>query len=57
MRIQKLLSQRGVASRRRAEELVLAGQVLVNGTVCPLGADVDPERDEILVCGKPLPGQ
>ena len=55
MRIQKLLSQRGVASRRKAEELVLAGKVLVNGAVCALGADVDPERDNILVDGKPLP--
>lgn len=55
MRIQKLLSQRGVASRRKAEELVLAGKVLVNGAVCALGADVDPERDSILVDGKPLP--
>ena len=55
MRIQKLLSQRGVASRRKAEELVLAGKVLVNGAVCALGADVDPERDEVLVNGNPLP--
>lgn len=56
MRIQKLLSQRGVASRRKAEELVLAGQVTVNGAACAPGADVDPERDAVLVCGKPLPG-
>ncbi len=57
MRIQKLLSQRGVASRRRAEELVKAGLVTVNGAVCAPGADVDPERDDILVEGKPLPAR
>jgi len=57
LRIQKLLSQRGVASRRKAEELVLAGMVTVNGVVCALGADVDPERDIVLVDGNPLPDQ
>ena len=57
MRIQKLLSQRGVASRRKAEELVLAGHVLVNGAVCALGANVDPDKDTVTVCGKPLPGE
>lgn len=55
MRIQKLLSQRGVASRRKAEELIARGQVTVNGAVCLIGADVDPEGDVILICGKPLP--
>lgn len=55
MRIQKLLSQRGVASRRKAEELILQGMVTVNGAVCAIGADVDPEHDAVLVCGKPLP--
>ena len=55
MRIQKLLSERGVASRRKAEELISQGLVTVNGTVCAIGADVDPDRDVITVAGKPLP--
>ena len=55
MRIQKLLSQRGVASRRKAEEMILQGRVTVNGAVCALGCDVDPEKDAVLVDGKPLP--
>lgn len=57
MRIQKLLSQRGVASRRKAEALILQGQVTVNGAVCAIGAEVDPERDHILICGSPLPAE
>ena len=55
MRIQKLLSQRGVASRRTAEEMILAGRITVNGVCCAPGALVDPARDEILVDGNPLP--
>jgi len=55
LRIQKLLSQRGVASRRKAEEMILQGRVTVNDAVCALGCDVDPEKDAVLVDGKPLP--
>ena len=55
MRIQKILSQRGVASRRKAEELLLAGRVTVNGAVCTLGYQADPDTDDIRVDGKPLP--
>lgn len=55
MRIQKLISQRGVASRRKAEEMILAGRITVNGAVCALGASADPERDDIRIDGKPLP--
>lgn len=54
-RLQKILSARGVASRRKAEELILAGLVTVNGAVAALGDTADPEQDEILVEGKPLP--
>ena len=54
-RIQKILSDRGVASRRQAEELIRAGAVTCNGTVCQLGDRANPETDRILVNGKPLP--
>ena len=54
-RLQKLLSARGVCSRRKAEELILAGRVRCNGHVVALGATADPDIDEITVDGKPLP--
>jgi len=56
-RLQKILSARGVASRRKAEEMIRERLVTVNGTVASLGDSADPERDEILVEGKPLPSQ
>lgn len=56
-RLQKILSARGVASRRRAEELIVQGQVLVNGRTAQLGDCADPERDTIFVQGQPLPQQ
>lgn len=56
-RLQKILSARGICSRRKAEELISAGRVLVNGAVARLGCTTDPETDEILVDGKPLPSQ
>jgi len=56
-RLQKILSARGVASRRGAEEMILNGRVTVNGQICQLGHRADPEIDEILVDGKPLPVQ
>ena len=54
-RIQKILSARGVASRRKAEEMILAGRVSCNGKICVLGDAADPEVDEIIIDGKPLP--
>lgn len=54
-RLQKILSSRGVCSRRKAEELITAGKVSVNGITAQLGDAADPEIDEILVEGKPLP--
>lgn len=56
-RLQKILSARGVASRRKAEEMILAGRVKVNGLVASLGDSADPDRDEILVDGSMLPSQ
>ena len=54
-RLQKILSARGVASRRQAEILLQEGRVTCNGQVCKLGQTADPEIDEILVDGNPLP--
>lgn len=56
-RLQKILSARGVASRRGAEAMILAGRVTCNGAVSQLGDQADPEIDTILVDGKPLPSQ
>ena len=56
-RLQKILSARGVASRRKAEEMIQNGLVTVNGRTALLGETADAERDEILVAGKPLPKQ
>ena len=56
-RLQKILSARGVASRRKAEDMIKAGRVTVNGAVVSLGCSADPEKDEILVDGKALPSQ
>lgn len=54
-RLQKILSARGVASRRKAEEMLLAGKICVNGRVATLGERADPDVDCILVDGKELP--
>ena len=54
-RLQKILSARGVASRRAAEKMIEEGHVRVNGLVAKLGDSADAEVDEILVDGKPLP--
>lgn len=55
MRLQKLLAASGVASRRAAEEMILAGRVAVNGSIVTrLGATVDPETDRVSVGGKPI---
>ena len=53
-RLQKILSARGMASRRKAEELIRAGQVSVNGVTATLGDCADPETDDIRVAGQPL---
>ena len=51
-RLQKILSARGICSRRKAEEYILAGLVKVNGKVATLGQKADPEKDKIEVEGK-----
>jgi 23S rRNA pseudouridine2605 synthase len=52
-RLQKILSQAGVASRRASEQLMLDGRVTVNGTtVRELGTKTDPARDDIRVDGR-----
>ncbi len=52
-RLQKLIAQAGVASRRAAEGLIAAGEVTVNGEiVTELGTKADPEKDHIKVRGK-----
>jgi 23S rRNA pseudouridine2605 synthase len=56
VRLQKLLAQSGVASRRKCEELMLAGLVVVDGEVVTrLGTKVDPTAAVIRVDGKRLP--
>lgn len=52
-RLQKLIAQAGIASRRRAEELIKAGEVSVNGeVVTALGTKANPETDHIKVGGR-----
>jgi pseudouridine synthase len=52
-RLQKIISRAGIASRRHAEDLILSGQVLVNGVVITeLGAKADPERDRVEAAGR-----
>ena len=53
IRLQKILSRTGVASRRAAEKLIVDGRVSVNGrTVLELGTKADPEHDDIRVDGR-----
>lgn len=54
-RLQKILARAGIASRRRSEQLMLAGEITVNGQiVTELGTKADPDRDHIKVAGKLL---
>lgn len=56
-RIQKIIANVGIASRRAAEEMMLRGEVTVNGKpVTELGRKADPERDHIKVRGKLITG-
>ncbi len=52
VRLQKYLSECGVASRRKSEELILAGSVKINGVKAILGDKVDPFKDKVTVKGK-----
>src|SRR5216683_3115619 len=54
-RLQKIMAACGIASRRKAEEIIAAGRVTLNGkVVVEQGTKVDPERDVICVDGAPL---
>lgn len=56
-RLQKIIAAAGIASRRKAEELIASGLVSVNGqVVTELGSKADPDRDHIRVNGKLLHG-
>lgn len=54
IRLQKFLADAGVASRRKAEELIAAGKVRVNGEIAGIGAKVDPAKDTVAVGGKKI---
>ncbi|MBI5026854.1 MAG: rRNA pseudouridine synthase [Nitrospirae bacterium] len=51
-RLQKILSKSGIASRRKAEEMILEGRVMVNGKTATLGMKADPDKDHIKVDGR-----
>ncbi|HEX6503700.1 MAG TPA: pseudouridine synthase [Terriglobales bacterium] len=56
-RLQKIIAAAGIASRRKAEEMISSGRVAVNGrTVTELGTKADPDQDHIRVDGKLLHG-
>jgi 23S rRNA pseudouridine2605 synthase len=56
-RLQKIISDCGLASRRRAEKLIEEGRVTVNGAAARLGMKADPLRDVIKLDGSPLEGR
>lgn len=56
-RIQKILSDRGICSRRKAEEYILNGRITVNGVPAQLGESADPDTDDILLDGNQLPSK
>jgi 23S rRNA pseudouridine2605 synthase len=51
-RVQKILSQWGIASRRQAEQIILAGRVRLNGEIVSLGTKADPNLDRLEVDGQ-----
>jgi pseudouridine synthase len=53
-RLQKLMAQANIASRRACEEIILEGRVMVNGKTATLGDKADPEKDTIMVDGSRL---
>lgn len=54
IRIQKVLSEYGIASRRKAEEMIKSDLVEVNGEIAKIGDKIDLSRDKIFVAGRPL---
>jgi len=57
VRIQKLIADAGLCSRRAAEQLIAAGEVYVNGQAATIGQKVDPTQDKVTVRGKPVRAQ
>lgn len=53
-RLQKYLSEHGIASRRKAEELIERGDVLVNGRTAKIGDKIDPSSDVVSVAGRKI---
>jgi 23S rRNA pseudouridine2605 synthase len=53
-RLQKLMAQAGLGSRRACEEYITAGRVTVNGRIAELGMKADLQKDRVLVDGRPL---
>lgn len=55
LRLQKYLSDCGICSRRKAEELITKGEIFVNGKPCTvLGTKIDPKKDKVQYKGKPI---
>ena len=54
MRLQKILSEMGIASRRKAEEMIMEGRVTVNGRTATVGMKADPSKDHVKFDGKLL---
>ena len=52
IRLQKYMSECGIASRRKSEELIAAGKVRINGKVAKIGDKVDPATDKVTVAGE-----
>ena len=52
VRLQKFISDAGVTSRRKAEELIAAGRVHVNGAPASIGQKIDPKHDSVTVDGR-----
>lgn len=52
IRLQKFISEAGIASRRKAEEMIRSGLVKVNGKIANIGDSVDPKTDSVSVGGK-----
>ena len=55
-RVQKIMAQSDIGSRRKCENIIRAGRVRVNGNVVELGAKADPQKDVILVDGERIGG-
>ena len=51
-RLQKYMAECGIASRRKSEELIRAGKVMVNGEPAEIGRKIDPNRDVVTVDGR-----